>query len=353
VAVSSNVDNPRDFPEHLVDGKEDTAWNGRTGDLVGATISFAVPQDAKITSLLLSAGFNKRSAKGDDLFAMNHRIAKITILRIARELRVEEEIKTWHLDTERREPQELNVALPGGIYMLRIDDVVPGTNAAWRELAVSEFAVMGIPHGAPVPHPAIPNVRLGKLSEYEDYFSEVRKFPLPYGQYAADKNALCSAFDRALQPALKAGAIVSPGPTPWCRLGAKFANALPAARSPASLKGIYAIELASEVGSEEGFALQTTKGWAVPAAGIWSTLPCPRGCMDDMVTTRVELEGIEMEGSSVRVHVKEVVNHIDGDPSVTTSWYALRCDLDATPLTCTRVVQKRACSSRGLAGPCP
>src|SRR5689334_7769770 len=38
IAVSSNVDNPHDFPEHLVDGKRDTAWNGRTGDLVGAWI---------------------------------------------------------------------------------------------------------------------------------------------------------------------------------------------------------------------------------------------------------------------------------------------------------------------------
>src|SRR5687767_2662524 len=33
VTVSSRVDNPRDFPEHLVDGKHETAWNGKTGDL--------------------------------------------------------------------------------------------------------------------------------------------------------------------------------------------------------------------------------------------------------------------------------------------------------------------------------
>ena len=35
VAVSSKVDNPKDFPEHLVDGKNETAWNSKTGDLHG------------------------------------------------------------------------------------------------------------------------------------------------------------------------------------------------------------------------------------------------------------------------------------------------------------------------------
>src|SRR5687768_17555026 len=42
VSVSSNVQNPRDYPHHLVDNKPETAWNGKTGDL-NATISFRVP----------------------------------------------------------------------------------------------------------------------------------------------------------------------------------------------------------------------------------------------------------------------------------------------------------------------
>ncbi len=31
VAVSSKVDNPRDFPEHLIDGKAETAWSRTAG----------------------------------------------------------------------------------------------------------------------------------------------------------------------------------------------------------------------------------------------------------------------------------------------------------------------------------
>src|SRR3954447_19112618 len=33
IGVSSKVDNPRDFAEHVADGRLDTAWNGKTGDL--------------------------------------------------------------------------------------------------------------------------------------------------------------------------------------------------------------------------------------------------------------------------------------------------------------------------------
>src|SRR5215204_705937 len=31
LGVSSKVQNPRDFAEHITDGKLDTAWNGKTG----------------------------------------------------------------------------------------------------------------------------------------------------------------------------------------------------------------------------------------------------------------------------------------------------------------------------------
>jgi hypothetical protein len=48
VAVSSRVDNPRDLPEFLVDGRAVTAWNGRTGDLVGGYMAFRVPADAVV-----------------------------------------------------------------------------------------------------------------------------------------------------------------------------------------------------------------------------------------------------------------------------------------------------------------
>jgi hypothetical protein len=70
VAVSSTVDNAKIVPAHLVDGKLDTAWNSRTGDLVGAWVAVRVPKEAHVTSIKLTAGFVK-SDKTGDLFAMN------------------------------------------------------------------------------------------------------------------------------------------------------------------------------------------------------------------------------------------------------------------------------------------
>lgn len=58
VAVSSKVDNPKDFPEHLVDGKTETAWNSKTGDLHGF-IAFRVPAVARVRRVELTAGFDK------------------------------------------------------------------------------------------------------------------------------------------------------------------------------------------------------------------------------------------------------------------------------------------------------
>ncbi len=41
LAVSSKVDNPHDFPEHIADGRLETAWNGKTNDLVGGWLGVA------------------------------------------------------------------------------------------------------------------------------------------------------------------------------------------------------------------------------------------------------------------------------------------------------------------------
>lgn len=62
VAVSSKVANPKDFPEHLVDGRADTAWNGGTGDLNGF-IAFRVPAASRVTRIELTVGFDARGPK--------------------------------------------------------------------------------------------------------------------------------------------------------------------------------------------------------------------------------------------------------------------------------------------------
>jgi hypothetical protein len=81
VAVSSKVDNPHDFPEHLIDGRLDTAWNGKTGDLVGGDVAFVVPPLARGRAIDMVVGFTARSRKGEDLFLDNHRIARVRVRR--------------------------------------------------------------------------------------------------------------------------------------------------------------------------------------------------------------------------------------------------------------------------------
>src|SRR5215470_14539881 len=80
VGVSSTVLNGRDPPGHLVDGRLDTAWNSRTGDLVGAWIRFRVPEDAEVEEIRLTAGYAARHGR-DDWFLMNPRITQVQVSR--------------------------------------------------------------------------------------------------------------------------------------------------------------------------------------------------------------------------------------------------------------------------------
>ena len=102
VAVSSRVDNPKDFPEHLVDHRPETAWNGKSGDLVGGWIAFRVPEDAQVKEVLLTVGFDRKSEK-EDLFTSNVRVTKVRISRAGKQLR---EVA---LDPEVRTPQALSL----------------------------------------------------------------------------------------------------------------------------------------------------------------------------------------------------------------------------------------------------
>ncbi len=138
VSVSSAVRNPRDFPEHLVDGRLDTAWNGKTNDLAGGWIAFRVPADTHVTRVELTAGYDK--VKGAlDLFAANHRIAKVRVSRNGVSL------GEHTLDTSVRGFQSISIDAAGGDYEIKVLATVAGTKAPWRELVVSELRVVGIP----------------------------------------------------------------------------------------------------------------------------------------------------------------------------------------------------------------
>ncbi len=72
--------NRKDFPEHLVDGKAETAWNSKTGDLNGF-IAFRAPAATRVKRIELTAGFDKVSPTAGDLFTKNHRITNVRLTR--------------------------------------------------------------------------------------------------------------------------------------------------------------------------------------------------------------------------------------------------------------------------------
>ncbi len=137
VAVSSTVDNPRDFPEHVMDGRLDTAWNGKTGDL-GAWIAFRVPADAHVDRVDLTVGYDRKTAK-EDLFTENHRIQRVALSRNGQKLR------DVTLDPDKRGWQSVPVDTDGGDFKLEVLATKAGTRAEWKEIVISELRVAGRP----------------------------------------------------------------------------------------------------------------------------------------------------------------------------------------------------------------
>ncbi|MBL8607588.1 MAG: hypothetical protein JNL38_09720 [Myxococcales bacterium] len=222
VAVSSKVDNPRDFPEHLIDGKAETAWNGKTGDLVGGWMAFRVPAEARVTSIALTAGFDKRGPT-DDLFTANHRIKRVRVSRAGVTLR------EATLDPDKRGPQPIAVDAPGGDFRIEVLEVAPGTKASWRELVVSELAVYGEPGAARVP-PHLPHVLVGSL----DAPAKVPAKPSAPADASGVKvrgpfasiDAFCKDHGAAVAPRFAAGKDEYPGfiEPPYCVRGDPMAD---------------------------------------------------------------------------------------------------------------------------------
>jgi hypothetical protein len=156
IAVSSTVDNTRYRPEHLIDGDLGTAWNSRTGDLVGAWIAFRVPGDVHVSTIRMTVGFT-RIENHQDYFTMNPRIRKVTVYRNGKV------VGEHRLDIESRQLQDIAVDSAGGDFQIVINEIEPGSKSNWREVCVSELAVLGevVANGAPT-H-AIPTVRVGAL----------------------------------------------------------------------------------------------------------------------------------------------------------------------------------------------
>ena len=141
VATSSAYRDRESQVAHLFDGDLETAWNSRSGDLVGAWIEVRVPDDATVTAIALTAGFTKQT-EDRDLFTGNHRVARVRISRQG------EELTTHALDTESRALQSIPVEGGGGAWRVEVLETRPGERDDWREVCISELRVMGRAPGA-------------------------------------------------------------------------------------------------------------------------------------------------------------------------------------------------------------
>jgi hypothetical protein len=155
VLVSSTLGNPRLGPDKLVDGDLATAWNSRTGDLVGGWIAFRVGGSyTEVLDVALTAGFTKQGR--EDLFTENPRIARVRVYVGPRALGEAD------LDVQSRTLQSLPFVGRGGFWRIEVVRVVPGTRASWRELSITELRVRGRSPDA-IEGSHVPDVQVGLL----------------------------------------------------------------------------------------------------------------------------------------------------------------------------------------------
>ncbi len=272
VAVSSKVENPLDFPEHLVDGKMDTAWNGKTGDLQGF-IAFRTPRVTRVRRVELTSGFDKTGPKGD-LFVKNHRITKV---RLSREGKL---VKEADLDPLVRGLQGIDLDEEGGDFKLEILATLPGSEKKWRELTVSEFRVLGARNGAPGNPEHIPAMAIGSLDGVPP--RQAGRGEAPPGPFAS-VSELCAAYHKALAPGIDAA---FPGDRYPGKIGGPHCKRLedPAAQKVAAtmIGGPFvAAELVrvNDPSLESArLVLKTAKGYSLTRIVLWSHYHNDPGC---------------------------------------------------------------------------
>jgi hypothetical protein len=151
--VSSRVANHTDVPQNLVDGRIDTAWSSRTGQLVGAEIDVRIPEAATVDHFALTVGMTRAGAEGD-LFPLNPRISQVKVFRGY------ESLGSFPLDPSRPDMQTIPIHRPGGIYRIVVTNYVPGSRTDWREISVSELEARGT---IATPQPNVPHVEVGRI----------------------------------------------------------------------------------------------------------------------------------------------------------------------------------------------
>jgi len=155
IAVSSVYRDRTSEAAKLVDGDLESAWNSRTGELVGAWIEVRLPSDATVTGIALTPGFAK-SGGTTDLFTGNHRISRVRVLRDGAEVGV------FAVETATPALVTVPVIGAGGVYRVEVVEVVAGSRPTWLETCVSELQVLGYAP-AMTPGRRLPRTAVGAL----------------------------------------------------------------------------------------------------------------------------------------------------------------------------------------------
>jgi hypothetical protein len=347
VAVSSNVDNPRDYPDHLVDGKSETAWNGRTGDLVGGFIKLQIPEEAQVDHLEMSAGFDKVGKDGD-LFTMNHRIKRVRVSRDG--VRIGEHT----FDTDVRAPQSISIHAPGGTYEIKVLETVPGTKKEWRELCVSELSAMGTPGAAALANPETPVVTVGLLPHELENVTASSKIAAArlLGRTFPSAAEFCRAWDRAMGPGLDArraaGELIVPRDHA-CRVKGSLSSSF----APSTeILGVTKVAVFAEDWIEERFAIETPSGVVVPDVKPLDTTPFnDPGCFGANVVT---IDSLTASDRALEIVLTDAWRndrtYTDEHGKVTSSSHqddvaklVIQCAPRSGTTTCTRKELSRTC----------
>lgn len=322
VAVSSKVVNAKDFPEHLVDGNRETAWNSRTGDLHG-WVGFRVPAQSRVTRVELTAGYDK-----GDVFGRNHRIARV---RISREGVV---LADTRLDPEKRELQGVDLEVDGGDFLIEVLETKPGTEKQWKELAVSELRVLGYRRGAAMNPRAMPRLAIGSLDGVPKAANT--RLNRPRGPFPTI-GALCAAWDAAVTPdveaALARGDLRDAVPGPHCGLGSVEAGASAKVVAQGPFEEALWLSLNEVTTSGTRLVLRSKEGYSITDIELGTRGHFDPGCAHVAIHVIEDAELVHTESGRDVVVLRTLEAdgywaYGDGNPSGIVE-YAYACDVDA------------------------
>jgi hypothetical protein len=322
ITVSSRVDNPRDYPEHLVDGRPDTAWNGKTGDLNG-WIEVKLADDVHVQAIAMTCGFDKKKG-AEDLFFENHRIKSLRVLRDGAPLR---EVT---FDVARRELQSIPIDAPGGTYRLEVLETVPGTKKEWRELTVSDLKFYGTPGAARLPAPRLPHVDVAPGSAPAPKPIVSVGEIVAEGRTAPSLAALCDAWTKDVERAVQRDMPGAGNFGPYCRP----LNPPPKVEGTPPWKSVRAVALdrfyGNFVSTEDHLVLELDDGTLV--IGPYYDHHDDLGCASEPVTLAT---GVRATSAQLTIARAILHPHVDVAPSglMTTSGGDVEDEALVCPIT--------------------